>query len=137
MDETANNLKWAPAGVVNLVSKLVKLKKEKSEWEVIEAIVDAWEKSNPTEWESFLHELDHTKSTRKVTAVGNKQFSGVSKDKGNSEREGTGGYLRYKLDIPVKVVYMIRRMYPELPMDKKFYDKFARKFPKMVIEEVV
>lgn len=136
-NQIINALKWAPAGAVTAADKLVELKNTKDQWTVIEEIVKLWEATCPSEWASFVYDLEVSKQTAKVTYIGNKQFSNVSKDKGNYDHPGTGGILRHQLDIPTKVIYMIRRLYPDLPMDKEFYDKFARRFPKMVVSKVV
>jgi hypothetical protein len=126
-----DELKWTSSRVFGAADKLIKLKKDKDPWEVFEYIVKIWMSTNPSEYESFLVDLSDTKETRKVTNIGNKQFRGVSVDK------ETGGTLRYLIDIPTKVVYMIKRLYPEMNMDKQFYTKWAEKFPKMTIESVV
>jgi len=122
-----NNLKWAPAKVVESITQLVELKENKSPWEVIEEIVRVWQETCPKTYESFVYDIEMTKRNSKVT----KGIRGISLDK------ETGGYLRHRLDIPVKVVYMIRRLYPDMPMDKEFYKKWAKTFPKMVIESKV
>lgn len=129
----AENYDYAPARIVQGAQSIIDLKNKKDPWEVIDQIIKVWEATNPKTYKSFITNLDEVKGTRKVTAIGGKQFKGVSKDK------VTGGLLQYKLDIPVKVVYMIRRVYSadELPMDKKFYAKWARRYPDMVISEVV
>lgn len=121
-----NNLKWAPAKVVSAATDIVKLRKEKSPWEVIEVIVRAWQETCPQTYQSFIYSLDQVKRNSKVT----KGVRGVSVDK-------EGNTLIHRLDIPVKVIYMIRRLYPDIPMDKAFYNKWAKKFPKMVIESKV
>lgn len=118
-------LKWAPAKTVSAADTLLEMRKTKDPWEVIAAVVKMWSETNPREYESFVYTLDKTKESRKVT----KGFRGVSYDK------ATGGHLQYKLDIPVKVVYLIRRLYPDMNMDKAFYAKWAKVFPKMVIME--
>lgn len=125
--------KWAPSQVVNAASKLIELKKNKSPWEVIEKIVEIWQSTCPKTYDSFIYTLDKTKRNSKIT----KGFRGVSIDSGSGGVEGTGGVLRHRLDIPVKVIYIIRKLYPDMPMDKEFYNKWARVFPKMKIEEKV
>ena len=135
MDNTAllaDNLRWAPAGVVNLANNLIKLKSDKDPWIVFEAIVDAWQKTNPKRYDSFIHQLEDTKKNSKTTFIGGKEHTGVSVDK-----SGTGGTLLHKIDMPVKVVYMIKKLYPDMNLDKEFYDKWAEKFPKMVVSEVI
>ncbi len=126
-------LKYAPAPSVQLADKLLELRKTKNKWEVIAFVISSWIKTKPRHWDSHLVSLRDIKETRKTTTVGSKQFSGVSKDK------VTGGYLRYTLDIPEKVILIIRRLYTaeELPMDKKFFADFARRFPIFVVSRRV
>jgi hypothetical protein len=125
------NFKYAPASAVQLADKLLQLKKTQNPWEVIKFVVKSWAGSNPKTWRSHIVHVKGIKDSRKVTRVGTKEFTGVSKDK------VTGAYLRYTLDIPEKVIYIIRKLYTpeELPMDKKFYYKFGRLFPAFRISE--
>lgn len=46
---------------------------------------------------------------------------------------------RYTLDIPEKVIFMLRKLYTtkEMPMDKKFFRSWAKKFPKMQVSEKI
>lgn len=126
-----DNFRYAPAKVVDMGSRLVELRKTKGLWEVIEEIMKMWSDTSPKEYQSFLVDLDFTKADGKETNVGGKTWSNVSKDL-------NGSLLRHRLDIPVKVVYMIRRLYStdECPMDSDFYDEWARRFPKTVVSEV-
>ena len=127
----SDHLKWAPAKTVSAADRLIELKNKKSPWEVIQEVVKLWMETNPTEYDSFVYTLDKTKRTRKITKAGGSHFSGLTYD-----RE-SGGHLQYKLDIPVKVVYLIRKLYPDMPMDKAFYKKWGKVFPKMVVMEKV
>lgn len=124
--------RWTDPKIYESANKIIELKKTKGPWEVIEFILKMWRETNPKEYNSFVFSLDKIKSSRKITSIGGKQYSGVSKD-------AHGSYLQYKLDIPEKVVYLIRRVYTptELPMNKEFYDAWAKKFPSMVIMERV
>lgn len=130
LEQTVSNLKFAPVAVVQAADKLVQLKKNKDPWTVIEAIIKIWESTHPTEWKSHIIDLEFSKKTAKVTSVGGRQFSNVSKS--------GGSYLQKKLDIPQRVIYMIRKMYSpeELPMNEDFYYEWARRFPRMVVSEV-
>jgi hypothetical protein len=123
--------KYAPAPSVQAANRLLELRKNGDIWAVIDEIVRIWEREAPSEYESFLITLEEIKQTRKVTNVGSKQFSGVSRT--------NKGMLRYRLDIPVRVVKMIRALYSpqELVMDTKFYEKLERRFPKFRISEKV
>lgn len=129
--DSYDDLRYAPAKVVDMGTRLVELRKTKGMWEVIEEIMKMWSDTNPKEYKSYLIDLDFTKDDGKVTSVGNKRWSNVSKD-------STGSLLRHRLDIPVKVVYMIRRLYStdECPMNAEFYDEWSRRFPKTVVSEL-
>ena len=102
--------------------KLIKLSKEKSMWEVIDEVLNIWAKRQPKEWKAHLFNLGNLKETRT-----NKFAS--TKDKS----------LRYILDIPEKVILMIRILYNtnEAPMDKKWMLIFAKRYPKFLVAEKV
>ena len=127
-----DNMKWAPQKLVDMGDRLVRLRNSQPVWTVIQELMKMWQETNPKTYQSFLVELQDTKDTGKVTNIGGKSFSNVSED-------ANGSMLRHRLDIPVKVVYMLRRLYSveELPMDAAFYDKWAKTFPKTVVSEVV
>jgi hypothetical protein len=107
---------------IEAASRLIKLKEKHGSnvWPVIDEILRIWIAKHPQEYKSFLFELKDMKETRR-----NKFAS--------SETE----MYRYTLDIPETVIYMIRKLYPEkdLPMDKKFFRTWARKYPKMRVSE--
>ena len=104
------------------VDKLLALKRKNptNYWPVIEACLEIWAAKKPTEYRSFLFELKDMKETRR--------------DKFASSKSGM---FRYTLDVPEMVIYMLRKLYTieEMPMDKKFFRSWARKFPKMQIAE--
>lgn len=120
--------------VLSAANQLAKLKKESGSnpWPVIEKCFTIWEKTHPTKYDSYLMYLDDIKDTRKVTNVGNKQFTGVSK-------AGNGQMTSYVADMPKQVMYMIRAIYDsdELPMNKEFWQAFCRKFPQYMIRQAV
>lgn len=109
------------------VDDLVRLKRKSgsSPWPVIQKCLDYWAETNPTQWKSYLFDLGNIKATRK-----DKKFASTY-DKVH------GGYLRYTLDIPEKVMLMIRCIYSadELPMTRDFCLEFARRFPKLKVAE--
>ena len=106
------------------VDRLLELKKNNptNYWPVVEACLDIWIAKRPTEYKSFLVELQDMKQTRR-----NKFAS--------SETE----MYRYTLDVPEMVIFMLRRLYTtdEMPMDKKFFRSWAKKFPKMRVAEKI
>lgn len=128
-----NDFRYAPARAVTTADHLIECKRKYSHdvWHVIAEVIKAWEATNPQQYASFLIEHEDIKQTRKSMNVGLSTFTGVSKDK------ATGGILRFTLDIPEKVVYMLRALYSpdELPFDKKFYAEFGKRFPKFRIME--
>ena len=109
------------------VDKLIALKKVSgaSPWPVIEMCFKIWSETNPRHYNSYLVYLKNIKDTRK-----DKRFASTYDRK-------TGGYLRYTLDIPEKVLLMIRSLYnyDELPMNREFFFEFARRFPTYKIAE--
>jgi hypothetical protein len=122
-------VKYAPAKDVQAADRLIELKKQNKLWEAVELCFEIWARRNPKEWKSFLFHVDEVRETRKTT----RGFKGVSRDK------ETGGYTQYLLDIPQDVVYMLRKLYTpdELPMDKKFFNQLARRFPKFRVSHKV
>lgn len=99
---------------------LVELRKTQPMWDVIAKIIDIWASQNPQRWQSLLLSWDETRKTRA-------NVYGATKSKS----------LRYTLDIPEDIHNMIRVLYPveDLPMDKKFFRTFGKKFPKFLICE--
>ncbi len=114
---------------VNLAVSLEELKKKSGSnpWPVIEMIVEAWQDRNPTQWKShllYIEELRHTRKDSKYASTYDKK---------------NGGYLRYTLDIPEKVLQMIRCLYnaEELPMTKEFFKEWAKKYPQMKVAQKI
>lgn len=103
---------------MSAANRLIELAKTKSQWEVIEEVVNVWQKTQPKEWKSHLIELKDLKETRE------NEFAST-KDKS----------LRFILDIPEKVIMMIRILYSseDAPMDKKWMLEFAKRFPRFVV----
>lgn len=106
----------------------LKHKSGSNPWPVIEECFKIWKDTNPTDWKSYLIYLDDVKETRR-----DKKFGTARKDPVHD------GILRYTLDIPEKVMFMIRCLYDsdELPMDRKFFLQFAKKFPLYKVVEKV
>lgn len=122
----AIDFRYTKSKYVTGIDKLMRLKKEKPFWEVVEAVIDFWKSLNPKEYKSYVLHLKDIKDTRKEINVGNKRFRGISKDK------VTGGYLNYTLDIPETVYFIIKRLYDDteaMADMKKFLYQFSKKFP--------
>jgi len=112
---------------VRAVEHLEKLKKKHGNdiWPVIEACIKIWSDKHPDQWRSFLMDMSELRETRK-----DRKFA-------SSTDKATGGILRYTLDIPEKLIMIIRAVYApeELAMDKEFFHTFARKFPSFQVAE--
>lgn len=122
------------ASVLSAANRLQQLKKESGSnpWPVINECFKIWEQTHPSKYDSYLTYLDDIKDTRKITAVGNKYFTGVSK--------ATNGQITsYVADMPKQVMYMIRAVYDsdELPMNKQFWTEFIKRFPKYAVRKSV
>lgn len=116
---------------LNAVERLFALKGKSSSnpWPVIEECVKIWEATNPTEYKSFLFELEDIKQTRRD------KFASSDPKKDTKY----GGQFRYTLDIPEKVMYMLRCVYDtdELPMNREFFMAWSKRFPKMKVAEKI
>ena len=116
---------------IRAVDNLFRLKQANggNPWPVIEEILKLWEAKAKrlNQWNSYLFNLESTKETRK------NKFAASKADPVH------GGILRYILDIPEFVVYAIRMVYnaDELPMDKRFNEEFARRFPNFQVAEKI
>ena len=112
---------------MNAADKLMDLKAHSgsSPWLVIEMCFKIWAETQPIKYKSYLIYLQNIRETRK-----DRKFASTYDRK-------TGGTLRYTLDIPEKVLMMIRCVYSptELPMNREFFHEFARRFPKFRIAE--
>jgi len=104
------------------IDKLLLASHTENQWKVIEKAVKLWEKVQVKQWKSYLIDMKDTKNTRR------NEFASTS-DKS----------LRYLLDIPEKIIQIIRIIYPAevLPMDKPFFRQFAKRFKQFVVPSKV
>lgn len=110
---------------LNWIERVTKLKQTSGSnpWPVIDECFNYWAEQSPKRYRSFLVSIDNTRKTRK-----DPKFASTT------DKE-TGGILRYTLDIPEEVMFMIRCIYTvdELPMDKEFFNFLAKRFPRFKI----
>jgi hypothetical protein len=100
---------------LQFVDYIFLLKKTRGYWAVIEKIISYWIESNPSQYDSFILDVDKKRDTRATGFGSNKSKS-----------------FRSTLDIPAKIIQMIRVVYKadELPMDKKFFDEMWNRYPR-------
>ena len=116
---------------IRAVDNLFRIKQNNAgnPWPVIDEILKLWEAKAKklNQWDSYLFNLESTKETRK------NDFAASKADPVH------GGILRYILDIPEFVIYALRMVYniDELPMDKKFNEEFARRYPKFKVAQKI
>jgi hypothetical protein len=103
---------------VELAEEVIRLKNAKDHWAVIDKLLEAWSRRAPDEVDALQIELeDHREN------LTDKRFGTTSGGK-NYDR-------RFKLVFPRQLMVMIRTIYrsEELPMDDKFMQEFAKRYP--------
>lgn len=114
---------------IRAVERLYKLKSSSGSdpWPVIEECLNIWQATAPNTWQSFLYEVEQKRNTRKDPEFG------------STVDRSTGATLRYTLDIPEKVIYMLRILYTpsELPMNRDFFIAFSEHFPKFKVAQKI
>lgn len=112
---------------VHAVETLEKLKKDNgaNPWPVIEKCLEIWKSRSPQQWKSYLVYMDDIRETRK-----DRKFASAHDKKNDA-------YLRYTIDIPEKIMYMIRCLYDpeELDMNREFFKEFGKRFPSFKVAE--
>ncbi len=103
---------------VSAVDKIMDAKKKGDPWDVVDMLLDLWSKTAPDDVEAIGINIDEYRA-----GLEDKKF-GTTKDGKDQDR-------RFMLSIPKKLIMMIRTQYSteEFPFDKKFYKKFADKYP--------
>jgi len=106
--------------LVSAVDALVKVAKpcgktvtKEYDWKVIEKIIKMWQVLYPEESEYFNKSMQTWRSHTKK--------SGIAKGKG-------GAMIQHKLEMPQKLHGLIMAIFPDQKWDKKFVNKFAKRF---------
>jgi len=114
---------------VMAADRLIELKKKSGSnpWPVIEECIRIWDSQGFNTWKSYLVYIDNIKKTRKDPKYASTYDPHYK------------GYLRYTLDIPDMVMKMIRILYTpdELPMNREFFNEWARRLPKFKVAEKI
>jgi len=122
-DQFGNPIK---EGLVQFVDEVMKARGATgAPWPAIELIVSFFKKQKPKRYQSHLVQVRDLRETRK-----DQRFASTT-DK------VTGGILRYTLDIPSDIIYMIRKVYSEeeLPMNREFFTEFAKRYPEWKVAQ--
>lgn len=100
-----------------LADKVLEARRNNDPWTVIELLVEAWAKKAPEDFRAFKIHLDDTKRN-----LDDPKFGQTPGGKDMSRR--------LTVVFPQDLMYMIRSIYKsdELPMDRKFFDEFGRRF---------
>jgi acetylornithine deacetylase/succinyl-diaminopimelate desuccinylase-like protein len=108
------------------VNKIVEARANKDHWEVIDLLLNLWAKKVPDEVDAVSINLDEYRES-----LDDKEFATT---KGGQEMD-----RRFFLSFPKKLMLMIRTQYKndELPFDKAFYQKFAKKYPFFMVSEKI
>jgi len=118
-------------------TKIIMASKVKPWWEVINMVVSLYKKLYPAEYRQFVKINRELMKTR-GTATGR----GKNQDEEHWHKQSE---VRYLLNLPQKLIRMIRCVYPlpdernkpYLKFDRKFYRKFARYHPEFRIPEKI
>lgn len=111
---------------IEAVNKIIDARNKGDVWEVIDLLLNLWAKRVPDEVEAVNINLDEYRES-----LEDKEFA-TTKGGGDMDR-------RFFLSFPKKLMLMIRTQYKseELPFDKAFYQKFAKKYPFFMVSEKI
>ncbi len=112
------NGKIRNVGQLELAEKIVEMRKDKDPWAVIDTMVKVWAKNSPDDVEAMR------------INIGQYRESLIDKKFGQTKL-GKDQERRFQLAFPKNLMLMIRSIYKseELPMDKKFFAEFAKRYP--------
>lgn len=115
--------KFRPADDVVLAERVLDLRKKKDPWTVIEELVDAWKERSPEDFIGFKAQINETREDQIDPKFGRTRNQDMDR--------------RLVVVLPDALHRMIRSMFTaqELPMDKKFFIEFAKRFPFFRIPE--
>lgn len=109
---------------IDFADDIIKLKNAKDQWAVIEKVLEHWVKSTPEESAALKVQLDDHREM-----LIDKEFGQTTGGK-DMER-------RFSLIFPLRVQQVLRTIYApeELEFDKKFFNEFAKRYPKFRVAE--
>jgi len=103
---------------VELAEKIVEMRKKSDPWKVIDTMVKVWTQNTPDEVEAMRINIGQYRETLEDQEFG-------------ATRGGKDQERRFHLAFPKSLMLMIRTQYKaeELPMDKKFFREFLKRYP--------
>jgi hypothetical protein len=109
---------------VEFAEDMIKLRNNKNQWEVIDALLKRWATLAPDEVEAISINVTEYKEALKDKEYGQTE--------GGKDQE-----RRFTLSFPVSLQGMIRTLYSveELPFDQKFYREFGKRYPFFKVAE--
>ncbi len=109
---------------VEVVEKIIEMRKHKDPWIVIDALVDLWAQKAPDDEEAIKVNIRQYKES---------QYDRVYAQTQN----GRDFERRFIMAFPKSLMLLIRTQYKveELPFDRAFYTKFAERYPAFKVAE--
>jgi hypothetical protein len=109
---------------VEIAEKIIKDRKFKDYWDVIDSLVRLWAKTAPEDEEAMKINIEQYRES-----LHDKEF-GQTLMGADQER-------RFTMAFPRSLMLMIRTQYKadELPMDKEFFKEFGKRYPAFKIAE--
>lgn len=103
---------------LQMAENIVKKRRTRNLWEVIDELIKVWAERSPDEEKSILVNIDEYRES-----LYDKDY-GTTKNGADQER-------RFILAFPYSLQLLIRSQYKvdELPFDKKFFHEFAKRYP--------
>ncbi len=112
-----------PAHHVAAVDRIMKAYKMKPFWGFVDEVMTVWADIHPAQWKEMIIDIKEQRLDLK--------------DRKYATTESKHMERRLLLRMPEFVNYAIVKMYPDYPMDRKFFNTFARRYPAFRISEKV
>jgi hypothetical protein len=82
-------------------------------------MIKFWKDKYPGSYQSLLVDISEERKSRK------------------NEFGSSSGGMRYLASVPETILNMIKKVYPDEPIDKKFFRRFARRYDEFRVAERV
>ena len=121
---TVDNGKIRKAESIQAAEKIIEMRQKRGIWDVIDELIKIWAKIAPDEEQAVKMNIADYRENLNDRKFG-QTVGGKHMDR------------RFTLAFPRSLMLMIRSQYKadELPMDKKFFFEFARRYPAFQIPE--